>query len=105
MCNLQVDLVFPRTEEQMFLFASIVLSTVGGNVQELKVTGFNDSRHGLPLDPTLLKTLSSAVLDKINDCCPGLKTLCIRKCRFDLVPDFHAHLPDALEKLEFHECR
>ena len=104
MYNLQVDLGFPHTEEKMSLLASIVLTSVGGNVEELKVTGFNHPRHGYFPMHTAPKTLTSAVLDKIKACCPGLKTLCIRDCGFDLEPDFHRHLPDALEKLKFHGC-
>lgn len=88
----------------MFLLASIVLPSVGGHVQELKVTGFNDVRHGFPMNETP-KTMTSAVLDEIKACCAGLKSLSIRECRFNEEPDFHTHLPDTLEKLEFHACR
>lgn len=99
---MQVDLVFPRTQEQLSQLASTIFQMVGVHVTEIKVTGFHDVSE--PEDETETKTLTSTVMDQIKGSCPGLKTFVILKCNLT-EPDFQDHLPDTLQTLEFHGCR
>jgi hypothetical protein len=122
MCRpfLQVDLAFPRTQEQMSLLASAVLPSISSNLEELRITGF----LGVPIvelegniqpilnrklyaaaSETEPRTLSTEVLSQIKASCPALKTFIIRNCMLDLEPDSHVYLPKTLEKLEFQDCR
>jgi hypothetical protein len=99
-----IDLVRPRTPEQMALFAFTVLPSFGANLRVLKLAGPHDVSVALPNDNEPM-TLPRVVLQQIKDSCTGLRTFVISKCRFDLEPGFQDHLPGTLETLEFHGCR
>ena len=98
-----IDLVRPRTPRQVALLAFTVLPSLGANVRVLKITGTHDVSVAPNLNEPM--TLPRVVLEQIKDSCTGLRTLVIRKCRFDLEPGFQDHLPGTLETLEFNGCR
>jgi hypothetical protein len=95
-------LVFPRTRRQISQFARNVLSSFGDDLEELMITGFYHIRN---YDDKVSQTVSVAVLNKIKACCPKLKTLTFRYCRFDLERSAQDNLPDNLKTLEFFHCR
>jgi F-box-like len=106
---LQVDLCFPRTEEQLRQLACHVLPFVGRHVRELKITGFHVVHEPWEIpeahEPEP-KTLSSAILIRIKASCHKLKTLVIRKCRLEEnATEFGDYLPKSLENLSFIGCR
>jgi hypothetical protein len=97
----QVDLVRPRTPQQISALATTMFQSIGGRIRELKITGFYDMLDFLDDN----EPMSCTVLEKIKATCHQLRTFIIRKCRFDWEPNFHDHLPSTLHKLEFHYCR
>jgi hypothetical protein len=97
-----VELRFPRTRTQISHFAQNVLSRIGDDLEELLITGFY---HIHDYDENVSQTVSVAVLDKIKSCCPNLKTLVFRHCRFDLEPAAQDNLPETLKTLKFDNCR
>jgi hypothetical protein len=66
------------------------------------ITGFYHIRN---YDDKVSQTVSVAVLNKIKACCPKLKTLTFRYCRFDLERSAQNNLPNNLKTLEFSHCR
>jgi hypothetical protein len=98
-----INLVRPRTPEQIALLAFTVLPSFGANLRVLKITGIHDVSV-LPNNNEAM-TLSPAVLQQIKDSCTGLRTFVMRKCKFDLAPGFQDLLPGTLETLEFNGCR
>jgi hypothetical protein len=107
-CGSQVDLVFPRTLQQMHQLVSDVLPTVGDNVRELKVTGFHNiwefRWHVVEAESNTLSNL--LVLDRIGALCGGLAKFVIRRCRMEAgAVTFQDYMPRTLEELEFHGCR
>jgi hypothetical protein len=119
-----VDLVFPRTVQQISQLATTVFPSISsdGVVEELKITGFKrapvvDRGDGPTMDVrreqilyffgegNAPRTVSCRVLEEIKGSCPGLKALVIRDCRLDSETDFNMNLPDTLQRLEFHQCR
>jgi hypothetical protein len=118
-----VDLVFPRTIQQISQLATAVFPSISPNcvVEELKITGFIRDpvvEHGgrpridyFPRrhcfrDPYTPRTLSSAVMEEIKASSPGLKTLIIRNCLVRVVLNArNINIPNTLQKLEFHNCR
>lgn len=97
-----MELKFPRTSRQILSFAQIVLPSCGDDLEELMITGFY---HIYDYDDNVSQTVSVAVLNKIKACCPKLKTLVFRYCRFDLEPAAQDNVPDNLETLEFYRCK
>jgi hypothetical protein len=97
-----VELGFPRTRRQISSFAQNVLPSCGDDLEELMITGFYDIDD---YDDNVSQTVSVAVLNKIKACCPKLKTLVFRYCRFDLEPAAQDNVPDNLETLEFFRCK
>lgn len=85
--------------------ASTILPSIGEKLEELKITGFEGVHEDAFENEREPQTLSVAVLDKIKASCPGLKTLVLRRCRFDLEPAAQDNLPDTLETLELDYCR
>ncbi len=84
--------------------ATTMFPFVGDKVKDLRVTGFNDMTD-YDWDEIEPRTLTNEVLDTIKASCPALSTFIIRNCRFVNQTDFAEHLPQTLEKLEFHRCR
>ncbi len=118
-----MDLVFPRTMQQMSQLANTVFPSISSNgvVEELKITGFIRDpvvvRGGRPridclpgqnsfLHCLTPKTLTHAVMAEITASCPALKTLVIRNCALRSVPgSIPFTVPGTLQKLEFHNSR
>lgn len=114
----QVELLFPRTMDQMYQLALEQFPSVGGKLRSLTITGFHtvpmidDNEHLPPRlfgrnygDPTEPMTLNAEILGIIKTYCTGLKSLIIRNCRLSFEHDSHTYLPDSLSKLEFYGCR
>lgn len=118
-----MDLVFPRTVQQISQLATTVFPSISPNcvVEELKITGFIRDpvlehlgrpridyfpRRHCFRDPYTPRTLSYAVMEEIKASSPGLKTLIIRNCLVRLAPYArNVNIPNTLQKLEFHNCR
>jgi hypothetical protein len=87
----------------MMSLATTMFPLIGEKLRDLRITGFNDMNND-DWDETEPRTLTNELLEMIKASCPALSTFIIRNCRFMKEPDFDEHLPQKLQKLEFHNC-